>query len=212
VADNDREARRLRDDVLATMKEVYETKSILRMHLAAVDAKAERMIKQADNNESFSPVEEELYKERTKILVALEQEEETLRIWIAEQAAHEGKSGWWPNESARAQSLIRLDRISRISRSIDSLLNQSKNIGRDQVGTKGNERELTETKGNEREVKETKGSERELTETKGSERELTETKGNERELTETKGSVREGRGTDYSKQAGRQQPENKSNQ
>ncbi|MEY4144183.1 MAG: hypothetical protein RLZZ335_35, partial [Bacteroidota bacterium] len=44
VEENNREARRLRDDVLVDMKEVYETKSILRLHLAAVDAKVERYI------------------------------------------------------------------------------------------------------------------------------------------------------------------------
>jgi hypothetical protein len=141
VADNNRESRRLRDDVLAKMKQVYETKSILRMHLSAVDAKAERMMNQAVNSESFSPEEEELYKVRTKILRALEREEESLRIWIVEEAAQEGKSGWWPNESARAQSLIRLDRISRISLSIVSMLNKSKKIGREQEGTHGHEGE-----------------------------------------------------------------------
>lgn len=129
VEENNREARQLRDDVLVDMKEVYETKSILRLHLAAVDAKVERYIMQPEQTDSLTLEEERLYEERASILRSLEVQEERLRDWIAEEADQEGKSGWWPSESARAQSRIRLERITEIKQSIDTLLKKSKTRG-----------------------------------------------------------------------------------
>lgn len=134
VEENNQEARRRRDDVLVEMKQVYETKTILRMHLTAVDARVERYMLHPETTDSLTTEEESLYEERARILNYLELLEEDLRVWIAEEADQADKSGWWPSESARAQSRIRLDRITEISQSIDSLLKKSKHIGHNNDG------------------------------------------------------------------------------
>jgi hypothetical protein len=123
---NNKEARRLRDEVLMDMKNVYETKSIIRMQLAAIDAKTERYMKQPETTDSLTLEEERLYELRAATLMSLEHQEEALRTWIAEEAHQEGKSGWWPSASARAQSRLRLERINEIRHSIDTLLKKSK--------------------------------------------------------------------------------------
>jgi len=125
---NNRQSRRLRDNTLVLMKKVYETKSVLRMQLAATDLKAESLHDHMRGADSLTAEEVRIYEERSIILTALQQQEEALRNWIVEEAGQEGKSGCWPGESAIEQSRSRLNRITGIRRTIDSLLKKSDDI------------------------------------------------------------------------------------